>query len=158
MRRTAKKIILFNLKTYLSETALFPYTNWEQFSSITANPDFSRTTNVSESIHSSLNQNFPRRIKLNNSIEKIWNFKKESVMAYAALQPKRYFNVYNKPSAKRPIRKSDFDRLSSLYEKVICFNNLRFDIQIFDLKEHSIELGSMRRYAYESFNIWLSDS
>ena len=90
--------INYLLKYYLSDTAKFPFKNWEQFTAITSNPDFSRTTNVSESIHSSLNRHFSRKINLNNTIEKLFNFKKESVMALSALEPKSFFGVKNKPS------------------------------------------------------------
>ena len=83
-----KKIFLL-----LLYTAKFPFKNWEQFSAITSNQDFSRTTNVSESIHSGLNRNFPRKINLNNTIEKLFNFKKESIMALSALEPKSFFGV-----------------------------------------------------------------
>ena len=79
-------------------------------------------------------------------------------MTHAALQPKTFFNIKNKPSAKRSIRPSDLQRLSQLYEKVICFNNLSHTDQLYDLKEHSIELGGMRRFSYENANIWQSDS
>ena len=97
-------------------------------------------------------------MNFNNSIEKIFNFKKESVMALAAVEPKRFFGAQNKPAKKRPVRPADTLRLSTLYEKVISFNSLPYEHQLYDLKNHSIELGGMRRHAYESFNLWDSES
>jgi len=152
------EFVNYLVKYYLSDNSKFHFRNWEQYSAITQNPDFSRTTNISESIHSSLNKNFPRKTNFNNAIEKIFNFKKESVMSNAALDPKKYFLMKKKPSQKRSIRPSDLDRLSRIYEKVIAHNNLSYDHQLYDLKEHSIELGGMRRYAYESSNLWVTES
>ena len=80
-------------------------------------------------------------------------------MNHSALVPKSYFNAEPKPAYKRPIRPSDSDRLFSLYEKIIAFNNLSFEMQIFDLKNHAIELGKMRRQVYETNpNLWDTDS
>ena len=74
-------------------------------------------------------------------------------MALAALEPKRFFSAQNKPSKKRPVRQADSLR-PALYDKVIAFNSLSYEHQLYDLKNHSIELGGMRRHAYESYNLW----
>ena len=44
------EFITYLNKFYFSEKA-FRFSNWEQYSSITANRDISRTTNINESIH-----------------------------------------------------------------------------------------------------------
>ena len=76
----------------LSENARFPYQDWEQFTSITSDFEgFSRTTNVSESIHSSLNRHFSRRFNFNTIIQKLFEFKTEMISEMAAIEPKRFF-------------------------------------------------------------------
>ena len=143
---------------YLSVTAQFSFTNWGQHSNIVmGNGKASRSTNVSESIHSSLNSNFPRRYTFNTSLDKLYDFKKGCIMTLSAHQPKKFFNLKIKASVKRPPRKSDTSRMTQLYDKVITFNLLPLETQISTLKTHAIDLGSLRRHAYETSKVWLTD-
>ena len=116
---------------YLALNAKFPFSNWKQFTNITT--QCSRTTDVSECIHSSCNRNFPRRYNFNTSLEKLFEFKKTYIMSLAALEPKHYFNqIPIKPSKKRAVRTSDLVRLTALSDKVLLFNNLTPNNKIWD--------------------------
>ena len=78
-------------------------------------------------------------------------------MSLAAFEPKNYYGIKIKASKKRKIRNSDEIRLTALYDKVLAFNAHTPDTQIQTLKMHLIDLGSMRRHAYEQSKIWESD-
>jgi len=79
-------------------------------------------------------------------------------MSLAALEPKHYFKqIPINPSKKRAVRTSDLVRLTALYDKVLLFNNLTPNTQIETLKQHLIDIGSMRRHAYEKSKIWDSN-
>ena len=51
------------LRNYLGDNPTYPVASWCQFDTITQGPvNYSRTTNISEAVHSSLNDNFSRRV------------------------------------------------------------------------------------------------
>ena len=146
-------------KYYFSENATFPFKNWEQFTNITSNPDnFSRTTNVSESVHSSLNKNYIYKRNFNASIKKLHLFKESYVRSLAAYSPSNYFNSNVKPSNKRSVRPSDRNRLNKLASIIRSFGQLPLSEQILNFRAHAIECGSLRRCAYEKNKIWSSET
>ena len=88
--------------------------------------DFSRTTNVSESSHSSLNSKFPKKVGPDTAIERLKDYKLKLIKQY-----------------KR--KKKDADRLTAIYHEVHNFSLLDQEVQLEALKEHLISVGSKRR-------------
>ena len=67
------------------------------------------------------------------------------------------WRIHSHPDTVHCPRKSDTSRMTQLYDKVITFNLLPLETQISTLKTHAIDLGSLRRHAYETSKVWLTD-
>ena len=73
-----RKFLKYLEKYYLKSNAKFHFSTWCQYSTtVTNGGNYSRTSNVSESIHSSLNKEYNRRISFENGIRILANFKKD---------------------------------------------------------------------------------
>ena len=107
--------------------------------------DFSRTTNVSESSHSSLNSKFPKKVGPDTAIERLKDYKLKLIKDLAARCPINFFGVAAKPSVQYKRKKKDADRLTAIYHEVHNFSLLDQEVQLETLKEHLISVGSKRR-------------
>ena len=146
------------LKYYIEDNALFPYDNWGQYSNINFDSEnYSRTSNASESIHSSLNRHFKRRYTFDTVIERLHLFKVSAVLSYYAYFPLPFFNIQPKPSRKKPIKKSDQERLSAIYHKINQFNLQPINDQLVQLVDHLKTVGAMRAKYYTHRSILFED-
>ena len=144
---------------YLADDAKYNWTSWGQYSTILANGEnYSRTSNVSESIHSQLNKDFNRRLNFESVVAKLAAYKKSMVLKKAALIPIRILNYTPKASRKSTIKTSDRERLRIIYEKVRIFSCLDRQEQLTNLKLHLIDIGSQRRNSFRNTNIAFVDN
>ena len=114
--------------------------------------NYSRTSNISESVHSSLNRRFNRRMTFESAIQALAIYKEQQIVKKAALIPINFLNQNPAPSKKKVIKASDEDRLRIIYEKVRIFNALDADTQLLNLKMHLIDVGGRRRNLYQKNN------
>ena len=110
--------------------------------------DFSRTTNVSESLHSSINGLFPRKVGPETAIGKLRGYKIKRIEELAARDPISFFGVTPKPSVQYKQKKKDTDRLKAIYNEVHHFSLQDPDVQLTNLKEHLISVGGKRRSTF----------
>ena len=152
------KFLNYLIEFYLSDTARYPYGDWEQYSVIQGGNAISRTNNISEAINSSLNSRFRGgKFSFNTTIARIHKFKIEKNKDLAALQPKPFYNFPTKPSKKDPIKKVDLVVLSQLSNFVELFNFSPIDLQLRTLKTHLIKIGGLRRAYYKGRRILYVD-
>ena len=79
-------LVYFN-RYYFNDDSYFPRSTWCQYNNILQGIDeFSRTTNVSESLHSQLNQNFKNNNSKCNLLKNLLEFKESKNAALAATQ------------------------------------------------------------------------
>ena len=115
--------------------------------------NYSRTSNVSESIHSSLNKEFNSKINFETVIPKLATFKKKMIAKKASLVPINLLNQNPAPSNKKPIKITDRLRLATIHEKIRIFGLLDHDEQLVNLKKHLIDIGGKRRNIFLNNNI-----
>ena len=115
--------------------------------------NYSRTSNVSESIHSSLNKEFNRKVGFQSMVQLLSTFKKKMIVKKAAFEPINLLNLNPRPSKKKFIERSDVDRLRIIHEKVRIFSLMSPNDQIQNLKNHLIDIGGQRRNYFRNNNI-----
>lgn len=142
---------------FLAENAMFHWSRWSQFSNITNDDEnYSRTTNISESVNSVINKNFSRKLKFEGTVQNLYRSTKKFHQKLFAYKPRAFLN-HAQASKKRGIRRSDDQRLREIYEAIRVFNLLDMSVQLETVKSFCIEVGSKRRKRYEDRNIVFED-
>ena len=137
-------------KFYLKDDAIFPHKTWNMWNNILLGPEnFSRTTNVSESVHSQLNKLFTGRNCCLNLLKNLSQFKGNKMSESAAVTYQKVNGCIVQPSKKRKQNNSDRVRLLNIYNIVHGFCRLDIEEKILGLKEFLIRVGSQRRNFFE---------
>ena len=125
---------------------------WCQYSNVLSG-HLSRTSNVCEAVHSSLNRLYNRAYKWDTVISKLNSFKKNFNQKLGAYEPVPICNIPINPSKKRKVRTHDSERLQAVYILVQNFIKNDPELQLTLLKAHLIEVGSMRREFFKKNNV-----
>ena len=151
--RFTEFLVYFN-RYYFNDDSYFPRSTWCQYNNILQGIDeFSRTTNVSESLHSQLNRNFKNNNSKYNLLKNLVEFKESKNSALAATQVSQV-KIGNEilefsPCQKILAKKTDRVRLLQIYNLVFAECRKSIEEQVGGLKTFLTKVGGQRRTFYE---------
>ena len=139
---------------YFNDNAFFQRSTWLQYNNILQGIDeFSRTTNISETIHAQLNKHFKNNNSKYNLLKSLVEFKDSKNAALAASKfskVKIRDEIYDfSPSKKILAKKTDRVRLVQVYNLVFSECRKSIDEQLAGLKSFLTQVGGQRREFYE---------
>ena len=139
---------------YFNDNAFFQRSTWSQYNNILQGIDeFSRTTNISETIHAQLNQHFKNNNSKYNLLKSLIEFKDSKNAALAASKFSKV-KIRNEifdfsPAKKILAKKTDRVRLLQVYNLVFSECRKSIDEQLAGLKSFLTQVGGQRRKFYE---------
>ena len=139
---------------YFNDNAFFPRSTWCQYNNILQGiNEFSRTTNISETLHAQLNQHFKNNNSKYNLLKNLLEFKESKNAALAATKTSQV-KVGNEvlefsPAKKILSKKTDRIRLLQIYNLVFSECRKSIEDQLAGLKTFLTKVGGQRRTFYE---------
>ena len=147
---------------YISKDARYNFNEWEMHTVFAGHIDTSsRTNNVSESINSQLNKEFRYKMNFNSSVANLYNYARAELRKKLGFETTEIAGLGSViPSKKRSGRHYVDTFVFEKTRELVRNFSLEHDcetVNILLIKQHSIEMGSIRSDYYKNQRILFQD-